>query len=224
MQRHHSPCMRCSSACISSHDLVAQHATCVCYPPTTWLNYYSVLSAGKAPAAATQLLQQLQLFPIVFSPPKDLQPVLGLSFGTRCVAVMAAAERLLHTLPLEVRFKPHIVAAHMKTSYIIVYCCHAVSMPWCCVDSRSSCHLGCTEPAASATRHNVDVSIDQSTNEYHHADGWCWPADQVFLMEGAKEKEGAEWNQRICYVYLILRMLHHAELSCSSARYLRHAS
>lgn len=56
---------------------------------------------GVAPTAAMRLLQQLQLFSVVFAPPPHLVKVVGTSFGAQCVEVMAAAEKLLGALDLQ---------------------------------------------------------------------------------------------------------------------------
>lgn len=58
--------------------------------------------AGVAPTAAMRLLQQLQLFAIVFSPPPALASVLGTGYGAQCVEVIAAAESLVTALDLQV--------------------------------------------------------------------------------------------------------------------------
>lgn len=63
--------------------------------------------AGVAPTAAMRLLQQLQLFSVVFAPPPHLVKVVGTSFGAQCVEVMAAAEKLLGALDLQVSRTAH---------------------------------------------------------------------------------------------------------------------
>jgi hypothetical protein len=49
-----------------------------------------------------RLLQQLQLFPVVFAPPLQLQQRLVINYGVQCVEVIAAAENLLAALNLQV--------------------------------------------------------------------------------------------------------------------------
>jgi hypothetical protein len=50
-----------------------------------------------------RLLQQLQLFPVVFSPPPELQQLLGTGYEAQCVEVVAAAEKLVGALEMQVR-------------------------------------------------------------------------------------------------------------------------
>lgn len=57
---------------------------------------------GVAPTDAVRLLQQLQLFPVVFAPPPELEQRLGTSYGLQCVEVVAAAETLTSALNLQV--------------------------------------------------------------------------------------------------------------------------
>lgn len=72
--------------------------------------------AGRDPAAAVRLLQQLSLFPQVFTLPPQLQQQLGSDFGKPCVELMAAAYALLQELNFEVRVRdPHAAQPHVGT-------------------------------------------------------------------------------------------------------------
>jgi hypothetical protein len=71
--------------------------------------------AGVAPTAAMRLLQQLQLFPVVFSPPPELQQLLGTGYGAQCVEVVAAAEKLVGALEMQVRGSTYLLYCNLAT-------------------------------------------------------------------------------------------------------------
>uniref|UniRef100_A0A383VU74 tRNA nucleotidyltransferase/poly(A) polymerase RNA and SrmB- binding domain-containing protein n=1 Tax=Tetradesmus obliquus TaxID=3088 RepID=A0A383VU74_TETOB len=56
---------------------------------------------GASPAAAVRLLQQLCLFPQVFTPPQQLQQLLGNAFGGPCTELIEAAQALLQEVGLQ---------------------------------------------------------------------------------------------------------------------------
>lgn len=70
--------------------------------PSNALTTYAGMYAGPGPTAAVRLLHQLRLFDQVFTPPPEVQQLLGSEYGRPCVEVMAAAEALLQELRLDV--------------------------------------------------------------------------------------------------------------------------
>lgn len=87
-----------------------------------------------------RLLQQLQLFSVVFAPPPHLVKVLGTGFGTQCVEVMAAAEKLLGALDLQVSKTAHHNTALLSASraWHPLYNAHHRSHPRCRADVGST--------------------------------------------------------------------------------------
>lgn len=76
-----------------------------------------VRHAGVAPTAAMRLLQQLQLFPVVFTPPPELRQLLGTGYGAQCVELIAAAEGLLAPLDLQVSVFSTIPTPHHAANW-----------------------------------------------------------------------------------------------------------
>lgn len=70
-----------------------------------------------------RLLQQLQLFPVVFSPPPELQQLLGTGYGAQCVEVAAAAEKLVGALEMQVRGSTNLQYTNLAT----IYCNHCIT-------------------------------------------------------------------------------------------------
>eukprot|EP00882_Tetradesmus_deserticola_P033468 GHRQ01038238.1.p1 GENE.GHRQ01038238.1~~GHRQ01038238.1.p1 ORF type:complete len:194 (+),score=99.91 GHRQ01038238.1:180-761(+) len=57
--------------------------------------------SGTSPAAAVRLLHQLCLFPQVFTPPPQLQQLLGSDFGGPCTELLEAGQVLLQEVGLQ---------------------------------------------------------------------------------------------------------------------------
>lgn len=95
------------------------------------------LPAGASPAAAVRLLQQLCLFPQVFTPPQQLQQLLGNAFGGPCTELIEAAQALLQEVGLQVSSQnnatrlqiqdingaPHAKHASSSGRHILGICC-----------------------------------------------------------------------------------------------------